>query len=180
MGFASLANGAVSALLVLFMVRELGLPALAVGIVLGVGAAGGILAGLLVGTCHARLDIDRTAIVGSLLLVASFVGLPFAQHGWSGFAACLLYELAGSFGAALLVITVISEIPGRIAKTGIARGMAVTNLVPEIAATAGALAGGVLATLTSVRFTLWSSLVFAAVTIALTVWLSRIRFEVRP
>lgn len=175
MGLASLANGAVSALLVLFMVRELGLPALAVGIVLGVGAAGGIIAGLLVGTSHARLGIDRTAILGSSLLVASFVGLPLAQHGWSGFAAVLLYELAGSFGAGLLVITVISEIPGRVTKTAIARGMAITNLVPEIAATAGALAGGVLATATSVRLTLWSSLVFAALTVALTAFLTHRR-----
>lgn len=175
MGFASLANGAVSALLVLFMVRELGLPALAVGIVLGVGAAGGIIAGLLVGTSHARLGIDRTAILGSSLLVASFVGLPFAQHGWSGVAASLLYELAGSFGAGLLVVTVISEIPGRVANTAIARGMAVANLVPELAATAGALAGGVLATATSVRLTLWASLVFAALTIALTVLPTRTR-----
>lgn len=173
MGLASLANGAVSALLVLFMVRELGLPALAVGIVLGVGAAGGILAGLLVGASHARLGIDRTAILGSSLLVASFVGLPLAQQGWSGLAACLLYELAGSFGAGLLVITVISEIPGRIARTAIARGMAITNLVPEIAATAGALAGGALATMTSVRLTLWSSLVFAALTIAIAVFMTR-------
>jgi predicted MFS family arabinose efflux permease len=166
--YVSLANGASSALLVLFMVRELGLQPFAVGIVLGAGAIGGVLAGSLIGAVHARIGASGTARLAGALLVGSLAGLPLAQPGWSGVAACLLYEGAGSFGAALMVITIISEIPTRIAPSATARAMALANLIPELAATIGALAGGSLASATSVRTTLWGSLTFAVMASVLT------------
>ena len=171
-GYASLANGAANALLVLFMVRELGQVPLSVGLVLGTGAVGGMIAGVVIGRIHRDLGIGRTAALAGVLMVVSLAGLPIAQPGWSGLAACLFYELAGSFGAVLMVITVVSEIPGRVSSNAIARAMALANLVPEIAATIGALAGGVVASLISVRFTMWASLglatLFGLLTIAMT------------
>lgn len=167
---ASIGNGAAFALLVLFMVRELGLSAAAVGLVLGSGAVGGVLAGIFVGSIQHRIGLGRTAALGGALMTLSLVGLPLAQPGWSGLAACLVYELAGSFGAALMLITVVSEIPRRAGSGSVARGIAVINLVPELAATAGALAGGLLASITSVRETLWIGLAIAvSVTLAVGV-----------
>ena len=171
--YASLANGAANALLVLFMVRELGQAPLAVGVVLGAGAVGGMLAGIVIGRIHRDLGIGRTAAVAGALMVVSLAGLPIAEPGWGGLAACLFYELAGSFGAVLMVITVISEIPGRVNPTAIARGMALANLVPEIAATIGALSGGVVASLVSVRFTMWASLAVAALFGLMTLAINR-------
>jgi predicted MFS family arabinose efflux permease len=181
--YASLANGAANALLVLFMVRELGQQPLAVGVVLGAGAVGGMLAGFVIGRIHRDLGIGRTVVAAGVLMVVSLAGLPFAQPGWSGLAACLFYELAGSFGAVLMVITVVSQIPSRVASKAIARGMALANLVPEIAATIGALAGGVVASAISVRFTMWASLALAALLglLTLAILFRRPRtFEVSP
>jgi predicted MFS family arabinose efflux permease len=172
--YASLANGAANALLVLFMVRQLEQEPFAVGIALGAGAVGGMLAGIVIGRIHHDLGIGRTAAVAGVLMVVSLAGLPIAQPGWSGLAACLFYELAGSFGAVLMVITVVSEIPSRVSSKAIARAMALTNLVPEIAATAGALAGGVIASAISVRFTLWTSLAVAVVFGVLTLVMNRV------
>lgn len=157
--YASLANGIASALIVLFMVRQLGFESWAVGVALGAGALGGVIAGLTVGSVHARLGVERTALFGGVLMTASLVALPLAQEGWSGLAACVFYELAGSFGAALTVITIVSEIPARLPGSGIARAMAMANLVPEAAATFGALAGGAIASGASVRTALWVSVV---------------------
>jgi len=170
---ASLGNGAANALLVLFMIRELGQAPLAVGVVLGAGAVGGMLGGIVIGRIHRALGIGRTAAVAGALMVVSLAGLPIAEPGWGGLAACLFYELAGSFGAVLMVITVISEIPGRVNPTAIARGMALANLVPEIAATIGALSGGVVASLISVRFTMWASLAVAALFGLMTLAINR-------
>ena len=172
--YASLANGAASALLVLFMIEQLRMEPAAVGVVLGSGAAGGLLAGMLIGRIQRRLGVGGTAAIAGFLLVASLAGLPFAQPGWTGLAACLFYELAGSFGAVLMVITVVSEIPDRLASGAIARGMAIANLVPEIAATLGALAGGALASGTSVRFTLWSAALLAVAAGLLTLAVARV------
>jgi predicted MFS family arabinose efflux permease len=182
--YASLANGAANALLVLFMIRELGQEPLAVGVALGAGAVGGMLAGMIIGHVHRELGISRTAAVAGGLMVVSLAGLPIAQPGWSGLAACLFYELAGSFGAVLMVITVVSEIPSRVSSKAVARGMALANLVPEIAATVGALAGGVVASAISVRFTMWASLALAALlgllTLAMILFRQPRRSEVSP
>lgn len=178
--YASLANGAASALLVLFMVRQLGQQPLAVGVVLGAGAVGGMVAGIVIGRVHRGLGTGRTAAVAGVLMIASLAGLPVAQPGWSGLAACLFYEFAGSFGAVLMVVTVVSEIPNRVGSRAIARAMAIANLVPEIAATVGAVAGGILASNSSVRFTLWASLAVAVLLGVITFAKTRLRISPTP
>src|SRR5207249_5601862 len=72
--YASLANGAANALLVLFMVRELQQAPFAVGLVLGAGAVGGMLAGIVIGRIHRDLGIGRTAAVAGGLMVISLAG----------------------------------------------------------------------------------------------------------
>lgn len=173
--YASLANGGVSALLVLYMVRQLELQPSAIGILLGMGAVGGALAGIAIGVVRARLGVSLTAGLGGALMVASLAGLPLAEPGWSGAFACLLYELLGSFGATLTVVTIVSEIPVRIAPGATARAIAIANIVPELAAMTGALAGGTLASVVSVRATLWASLVIAAAGGLLTVLFAHYR-----
>jgi len=153
--FASLANGAVSALLVLFMLRQLELPPSAIGIVLGAGAVGGVAAGISIGLVRARLGASLTAGLGGALMVVSLAVLPLAEPGSSGAFAGVAYELIGNFGATLAVVTIVSEIPVRVAPRATARAIAIANIVPEVAAMTGALAGGALASIASVRATLW-------------------------
>jgi len=173
--FASLANGAVSALLVLFMLRQLELPPSAVGIVLGAGAVGGVAAGIFIGVVRTRLGALPTAGLGGALMVASLAVLPLAEPGWSGAFASVAYELVGSFGATLTVVTIVSEIPVRIAPGAIARAIALANIAPEVAAMTGALAGGALASIASVRSTLWAGFIVAAAGCLLVLVLARHR-----
>lgn len=160
-GCTSLANGAVQALVVILMVRLVGLSATTVGLVFAAGAFGGIVAGATVGWTRARLGLTPTVILASALLVSSFAGLPFATAGWPGAAAVVYYELAGSFGATLMLVSVFSEIPARVPRREIARSFAVANIVPEATALAGALLGGLLAADIGVPATLAAGLAVA-------------------
>lgn len=142
----SLANGMVSALIILYMTRELGFSASFIGLLMALGAGGGIAAGLLVGPCHKRLGTKGTVKLAVALLTCSFALLPFARPGWLGVVACVSYDLLGSFGAPLLIITIFSEVPNQVPPHAIARVMAAITLVPEAAAMTGSLLGGFLGT----------------------------------
>jgi predicted MFS family arabinose efflux permease len=160
-GYASLANGAVHALLVILMIRTVELSATTVGLVSAAGAVGGIGAGVLVERVRARLGLTGTVTLASVLLVSSFAGLPLATPGWIGLSVVFYYELAGSFGAGLMLVSVFSEIPLRVPGREIARGLAVANVIPDLTALTGALIGGFLATAIGVRPTLAISLAVA-------------------
>jgi predicted MFS family arabinose efflux permease len=145
-GYLCLANGVVSALLVLFMSEHLGMSPSLIGPVVGVGSIGGIVASILVGAFHRRLGAQRTVVVAVVMLTWSFALLPLARPGWLGLLACLNYELMGSFGASLLLITFFAEVPRQVPSNAIARVMAVISLMPEVATMLGALIGGALGT----------------------------------
>ncbi|NTX13027.1 MFS transporter [Myxococcus sp. CA056] len=145
-GYLCLANGVVSALLVLFMSGDLGMSPSLIGPIVGVGSVGGIVASLLVGTFHRRLGAQWTVAVAVALLTGSFALLPLARPGALGLVACLNYELMGSFGASLLLITLFAEVPRQVPSNALARVMAVISLMPEVSTMLGALLGGTLGT----------------------------------
>ncbi|AUX48508.1 uncharacterized protein SOCE26_100460 [Sorangium cellulosum] len=158
--YLSFANGLVSALLVLYMVETLALSEALVGPILGVGAVGGILGSLLVNTVHRRLGPGSTLTFAAAVLTLAFAGLPFGRPGPLGILVCFTYELLGSFGAMLLVITVFSEVPRRVPPSTIARSMAVMSLIPEGSSMLGALAGGALGAALGIRSALGASFAF--------------------
>jgi predicted MFS family arabinose efflux permease len=160
-GAVSVANGIAQALLVILLLRKAGVTAGLVGLVLAVGAVGGVLGGAVIGPVRSRFGLHGTVGISCVLLVASLAGLPFAGRGWTGVAACVGYELAGSLGAVLMLVVVFSEIPGRLPGDRIARGLAMANLVPEACSTAGALAGGFLGAGFGVRTALTIAFCFA-------------------
>lgn len=164
----SLANGAAIALLVLLMLGPVGVGASAVGPIVAAGAVGGVVGGAALGRIRARLTPGRTVGLASALLVLSLAPLPVASAGWPGIAACVCYGLLGSFGAVVLLSSVFSEIPARVSPDRIARSFAMANLVPEIFAVAGSLAGGFLATQIGIRATLGIGLAIAVVTACFT------------
>lgn len=175
-GYLCLANGIVSALLVLFMSEHLGMSPSLIGPIFGVGSAGGIVASVLVGAFHRRLGAQRTVAVAVALLTASFALLPLARPGVLGVVACLNYEVLGSFGASLLLITVFSEVPHQVPPNTIARVMAVIGLVPEAAMMLGALMGGTLGSVLGIPQALAASFALALLSdAALVLWLSRRR-----
>jgi len=79
----------------------------------------------------------------------------------------------GSFWATVTVVTIVSEIPVRIAPRATARAIAIAKMVPEVAAMTGAIAGGALASIASVRSTLWASFIVAVAGCLLILALAR-------
>ncbi len=156
-----LANGMVSALVVLYMARDLAFSASLIGFLLALGSVGGITAGLLVSPFQRHLGLRGTIALAVTLLTCSFALLPFARPGWFGVVACVTYDLLGSFGAPLLIITIFSEVPNQVPPHTIARVMAAITLVPEAAAMIGALLGGFLGTAVGIPRTLGISFAFA-------------------
>ncbi|NVJ20855.1 MFS transporter [Myxococcus sp. AM011] len=160
-GYLCLANGVVSALLVLFMSEHLGMSPSLIGPILGVGSVGGIIASLLVGAFHRRLGAQRTLAMAVATLTGSFALLPLARPGALGLLACLNYELMGSFGASLLLITLFAEVPRQVPSNALARVMAVVSLMPEVSTMLGAILGGTLGASLGVPRTFAVSFVFA-------------------
>ncbi|SCE98300.1 MFS transporter [Micromonospora mirobrigensis] len=150
----SLVNGVVDPVLVLFMVDDLRLPASAIGLLLGLGAVGGISGGLLVGRAMSRWGPGGTRAVGAAVTLASLAVLPFTTRGPSGAVGVVLFELAGSLGGTLLVATVFGQLQGAAPAGRVARVMALAMTFLQVATVLGALGGGLLGGLVGSRATL--------------------------
>jgi hypothetical protein len=108
------------------------------------------------------------------MMTGSLALLPFAQPGALGVVACLNYELVGSAGATLLLITMFSEVPAQVPPDTIARVMAVSSMAAEGGTLLGALLGGTLGMSLGIPFTLGGSFLLALTLNALLVsWLGK-------
>ncbi len=95
----------VTALLVLFASRHLGLSAAVIGSALGVGAVGGLIGAVLAGRVARWLGTGPTIAVGAVLFSAPFALLPLAGGSvWAKAAVLALVELLS--GAGIMVFDV--------------------------------------------------------------------------
>jgi MFS family permease len=142
-----------SAVTIIFLVRELGLPAWAVGILLAVAAVGAMVASAVTPWVARRLGSARIvwvslAVTGPLTLLVA-LGMP----GW-GVAFVLVGMFAGELGQIVYAISNVSLrqriCPDRIlSRVNATMGFAIMGLFPL-----GALVGGVLGETIGVRWTL--------------------------
>ncbi|MEV0398192.1 MFS transporter [Polymorphospora rubra] len=158
-------NGVVDPVLVLFMVRQLHLSASMIGVLLGLGAVGGVTGGLLVGRLMTRWGPGRTLAAGTAVTLASLAVLPFATRGFSGAAGVVVFELAGSLGGTLMVATVFGLLQGAAPDGAVARVMALAMTFLQVATVVGALAGGLLGTYLGLRSTLFVAAALFVVTL---------------
>ncbi len=147
----SFVQGTVQPILVLFMTDELRLGKTAIGLLVSLGAVGGVGAGLLVGRVLGRYGPGRTVALGAVVSVCSLAALPFAGPGFSGAASVVLFELASSFGGTIMAATVFGALQGTAPEGKVARVMALTGTLLQIGALAGISAGGTLAELAGLR-----------------------------
>lgn len=159
-------NGIEHAVLALFMVRELHMRASAIGLLLSLGAVGGVAGGFLVGRVLKSLGPGRTMGLGAACTIVSLSVLPFSAPGLSSATAVALLELASSFGGTLMVATVFGELQGSAAEGTIAQVMAVSGAFLETAALLGTPAGGLLATFLGLRTTVAVAFGFLLVTLS--------------
>ncbi|MFJ8045899.1 MFS transporter [Kitasatospora sp. NPDC096147] len=150
----ALANGVTEAVFVLFCVRTVAIPPSAVGLLLALGAVGGILGGFLTGRA-ARLFGRWTVVVGCAATVWSLLPLLMVGQGLGAWAAVVNFELAGAFGGTLVMAVVFGELQGLAARDGtVARTMAVATTSIQLASLLGLLIGGLAGDLLSHRWAL--------------------------
>ena len=144
----NIAAGAFNGVFVLYVVgpeSPMGLSEIGYGLLAALLAAGSVLASMVVGTLDARLGPSRLMVV-ALLLVAAALTVPVVSASVTLVASMLLVL---GFGITLLNVVVVSSrqriIPNRL----LGRVNAAYQLIGQGAGPVGALAGGVLADLTS-------------------------------
>ncbi|MFC6086700.1 MFS transporter [Sphaerisporangium aureirubrum] len=147
----AVANGMTQAVLVLFLLRELRMHPSALGVLLAFGAAGGVGGGLLVGRLMARFGPGRTMAIGAVTTMGSLALLPFAAPGVSGAAGLVLFELGGSFGGTLMMATLYGGLQAAAPRDRVARVMALSGVMLQVAALCGVSLGGVAGTALGLR-----------------------------
>jgi predicted MFS family arabinose efflux permease len=147
-------QGLTQPVLVLFLVRGLDMRSSAIGLLLALGAVGGVGGGWQVGGIQRRLGAVRTVALGAAANVAALALLPFAAAGLTGMAGLVLLELGGSFGGTLLIASVFGGLQTAAPRERVARVMAAAMMLLQAAGLAGVPLGGALATLFGLRTTM--------------------------
>ncbi|MEU1882596.1 MFS transporter [Streptosporangium sp. NPDC020072] len=145
------AQGIMQPILVLFLVRELGLGPAPIGLLLGLGAVGGVGGGLLLGRVIGRHGPGRTLALGTAVSMCSLLALPFSAPGVSGAAAVVLFELAGSLGGTVMAATVYGTLQSAAKDGEVAKVMALAGTFLQVGGLVGSFAGGALATAFGLR-----------------------------
>jgi predicted MFS family arabinose efflux permease len=155
-------NYAFFALFILFATRSLHVRPAALGVVLGVGAVGGVIGSMVTSRLGRRIGIGPAFLVGCILYPAPLVLVPLAAgprplviamlflcEFWSGMGVMILDITAGAIFAAL--------IPDRLRARVTGAYMVVNFGVRPL----GSLMGGLLGSLLGLRPTLWIAAVGA-------------------
>lgn len=138
--------GILTGLKVLFLTRELHVPPVWIGIILGVQSAGGLLGATVASRVSARLGLGRTAILGMLLAAMAAFVAPLVYA--SPLVAAGLVAAAGFAGAVAIVVCNINVISLRQARTAShmqGRVAATSRFIGFGLGSLGGLLGGLLA-----------------------------------
>ena len=157
----------------LFMVRELGLSAAAVGAIIACGGAGGVMGGLLAEPVARRFGLGRAIVSGILVLAVMHLAVP-AAFGPALITVPLLSMagLVAQIGLAVMAVNRTTLIQRMIPAHAQGRVAATQQVVVLAAVPLGAALGGVIADAFGLRAT---TAVAAVGTIAATVPLLRSR-----
>ncbi|MFD5095334.1 MFS transporter [Amycolatopsis thailandensis] len=155
---ANLANGAFTAIQILFLNRELGLSPATVGIVLATGGVGGIIGAILAGRITRRIGQARSIWFVPLLTWPFQLLLPLAAPGWRIVLFPVALAIAG-FGIIVYNVAQVSYRQAVCPDRLLGRMNASVRFVVWGMLPLGGLIGGVLGETIGIRGTLW----FAAV-----------------
>ncbi|MFL5923480.1 MAG: MFS transporter [Gaiellaceae bacterium] len=144
------------ALFVLYVSRELDVPAGTLGLILGAGAVGGVIGSLVTGRISRRIGLGPAYVVGCVLFPLPLLLVPLASgprwvvvlmlflaEFWSGVGVMMLDISAGSIFAALIPDRLRSRVSGAY------------SFVNYGVRPLGSLAGGVLGSTIGLQPTLW-------------------------
>ncbi len=158
----NLFNFMFAALFTLYATRTLGMRPGTLGLVLGVGAIGGVLGSFLAGPLTRLIGVGPTMIVGTALFPAPLILVPLA--GGPGPTAVLLVlasEFGSGIGVMLLDIAIGSIMAATVPARMRARVSGAYQAVNYGVRPIGSLLGGALGTVLGLRPTLWIATVGA-------------------
>jgi MFS family permease len=158
------------AILIVYLVRQLGMSALAIGITLSLSGAGGIVAAFLAGKIGTRLGIGRTILLGTIIDGLPYLLVPLAPKAFPIPFIVVGFALV-DFGVVLYNVSVISLTqaltPERLlGRVNASRRFIVWGTIPL-----GSLVSGALATAIGLRPTMFIGAIgcsLAALPIALS------------
>lgn len=130
----------------LYLLRDLGIPAAAVGLLLACGAVGGILGGFAAGGLVRRLGERTTLLAGVAAMGLGVLPVILARSSGTGAVAVVLFELFSAFGGTVLIATVFGRLQETTPRHAIARTMSGAEVVMQLFGLAGLGAGILLAT----------------------------------
>ncbi|HYC81141.1 MAG TPA: MFS transporter [Solirubrobacterales bacterium] len=162
-------NAAFWALLVVFAVRTLGVSAGALGLVLAIGSLGSVLGTVLTGRFSRRLGLGNALVLAFVLAPAPLLLVPAAggPHGLV-LAMLVVAEFLSGIGVMVLDVGLGALIAALVPDPLRARVSGAYNFVNWGVRPLGALGGGLLATATDLRTTMWVAAIGA---IAGVLWL---------
>lgn len=142
-GIITGANGAIAAILVLYLVRDVHLSATTVALLFAFGSAGGVVGAASSSKIASRMDVRilPALLLGALSLSLDALVIP-AQDNIVGLIPVAMYEFLGGGCAALFVLIVITEVQKHSDLRMIGRTMSALAVTVEVPAVIGSLAGG--------------------------------------
>ena len=151
---SNLFSGVQAAVLMLFLVRELGLSAGTIGLLFAAGGVGGVAGAMASGWCARR--VGQARIVWLSLVVAMPFGLliPLAEPGWR-VGLIVLAEAAFGFGVVVYNVAQVSFRQAICPDRLLGRMNASVRFMVFGTAPIGGLLGGVLGEVVGLRATLW-------------------------
>jgi predicted MFS family arabinose efflux permease len=153
-------NFVLVALFVLYASRTLGLSAGAIGLVLGVGAVGGLIGALVAPRIGRAIGSGRAVVLGALVFPAALALIPLA-HGSPAVAGAMLLaaELGSAFGVMVFDVNQNALLTLHMPDTLRSRLVGAYRFVNYGTRPVGALVGGVLGSTLGVRETIWIAVV---------------------
>jgi Transmembrane secretion effector len=158
----ALIGGLNETLIVLFCVHTLHIDRSILGFLIASGAIGGVGGGLLAGRMVARFG-SWSVLIGAIATIAAMLSLPFVEPGFLARVAIVFLELGAAFGGTIALAAMYGAIQSDAAEGTLARTMALTTNVLQVAALAGIVIGGVVGERTSPRIGLTLGLVLLVV-----------------
>ncbi len=152
-GLANLVYGGYDTVVVLFLARQLHLPAGVIGVLFGVASVGGLLGSMLAGRLTRRYGDARVPVRATIVMVIGGLLMPLTMTGFG-----LIWFVAGSLllsaGIGVFNVCVVSAMQATTPARMLGRALASTRMFTRGGLPLGALFGGLLATLFAPRWAL--------------------------
>jgi hypothetical protein len=137
----ALSNAFVEPVFVPFIIRGLKISPSLVGLLLAVGALGGVAAGYLTGPIFARYGDGVGLVAAAVVCCLGIAPMIVAPAGAIGFVCVVGYELATAFGGTLLVASTFGRLQQESTPSNVARTMSTVQVLLQLSGLLGLLLG---------------------------------------